>query len=272
MSYSPLVKRKPRIGIALGGGAVRGAAHIGVLRVLEREGIRPDFVAGTSIGAIVGGAYAAGRSTDDLERLFSELDWFSLVRPTFKLKRSLLGTQKLGKLLRDRLGLTTFDALRIPFAAVTCDLHSGECVALTEGDVVPAIQASGALPGIFPPEEIDGRMLADGGIVENLPARVAREMGADLIIAVDLLPAGHGSKRPDSLFEIWHRSVYLMVRANHPECGQACHTITPRIAEFSFTDFEEVRGLVRRGEEAAAESVAAIRRDVESIAGRSAGR
>jgi len=266
------VNSKPRIGIALGGGAVRGAAHIGVLRLLEREGIRPDFIAGTSVGAIIGGAYAAGRSTDDLEALFSELDWFSLVRPSFRLRRSLLDTRRLGSLLRDKLGLTTFEALRIPFAAVACDLQTGERVALTRGDLVRAIQASGALPGIFPPEQIDGRMLMDGGIVENLPARVAREMGAELVIAVDLLPAGHGSRRPDSLFEIWHRSIYLMVRANHPDLDGDCHTITPRIAEFSFTDFKEVPELVRRGEEAAAEALVSIRRDADSIAGRSAGK
>jgi NTE family protein len=236
--------------------------------VLEREGIRPDLIAGTSVGAIVGGAYAAGHSTDELERRFRELDWFSLVRPSFRLKRSLLDTRRLGKFLRDKLGLTTFEALRVPFAAVVCDLQSGGRVALTRGDVVRAIQASSALPGIFPPEQIDGRMLVDGGVVENLPVRVVREMGADRIIAVDLLPAGQASKPPDKLFEIWHRSVYLMIRANHPDCNEGCHVITPRIAEFSFTDFKEVPELVRRGEEAAAEALASIRRGAKSTGDR----
>ena len=250
--------------MALSGGAVRGAAHIGVLRVLEQAGLRPNLIAGTSIGAIIGAAYASGRSTHDLERLFSGLDWFSLVRPTLRLRKSLMDTRRMVKFLTGELRLSTFEALEIPFTAVACDLQSGESVRLNRGDLVQAVRASSALPGIFPPEEIDGRMLVDGSVVQNLPVETVAEMGADLVIAVDLLPAGTGSRRPDNLLEIWHRSVYLMVRANHPACGNACHTITPPIAEFSFTDFSEVTELVRRGEQAARDALPEILRDVES--------
>ena len=208
LSYPYLVTRKPTIGVALSGGAVRGAAHIGALRALEQAGLRPDRVAGTSIGAIIGAAYAAGRSTHDLERLFSGLDWFSLVRPTIRLKKSLVDNRRMAEFLRDELRLTTFEALAIPFTAVACDLQSGASVRLDRGDLVRSVRASSALPGIFPPEEIDGRMLVDGSVVQNLPVSVVREMGADLVIAVDLLPAGSGARRPDNLLEIWHRSVY----------------------------------------------------------------
>ena len=120
-----------RIGLALSGGAVRGAAHIGVLRVLDRAGLRPSVIAGTSVGAIIGAARAAGRSMDEMELAFSELDWFSLVRTTLRLRRSLMDTRRLGRFLRAKLELSTFDALRIPFAAVACDLYSGEQVPLT---------------------------------------------------------------------------------------------------------------------------------------------
>jgi NTE family protein len=253
-----------KIGYALGGGAVRGAAHIGALRALEDAGLRPDFIAGTSIGAIIGAAYAAGRTTEDLERRFSDLDWFSLVRPTLKLKHSLLDTRKMLGFVRDKLGLSTFESLRTPFAAVTCDLQSGERVALTRGDLVRALGASSALPGIFPPVEIEGRMLVDGGVVENLPVATVRRMGAGFVIGVDLLPAGGSARRPDNLLEIWHRSVYLMVRANHPACDESCHTITPRITEFSFTDFKEVPDLVRRGEDAARDALPRILRALEA--------
>jgi NTE family protein len=266
------VTTRPKIGFALSGGAVRGAAHIGALRVLERADLRPDFIAGTSIGAIIGSAYAAGHSTEELERRFSDLDWFSLVRPTLKLKQSLVDTGRLGKFLSTTLRLTTFEALQIPFAAVTCDLQSGDRVTLTRGDLVQAVRASSALPGIFPPEEIDGRMLVDGGVVQNLPAAAVREMGAEFVIGVDLLPAGGSSRRPDNLFEIWHRSVYLMVRANHPACNDSCHTITPQIAELSFTDFREVPELVRRGEEAAREALPEIVRSLGTTPSKPASR
>jgi len=253
-----------RLGVALSGGAVRGAAHIGVLRVLEDAGLCPALIAGTSVGAIIGAARAAGRALGDVERLFAGLDWFSLVRPTLKLKRSLMDNRRLGRFLRTELGLTRFEELQIPFAAVACDLDSGEAVALTRGDLAQAIRASSALPGLFPPERIDGRLLVDGGIVENLPVRVARDMGAGFVVAVDLLPMGDRTRRVGNLFEIWHRSVYLMVRGNHPACESGCHVITPRIAEFSFTDFDEVPELVRRGEQAALAALPAIRRGMEA--------
>jgi len=252
-----------RIGLALSGGAVRGAAHIGVLRVLDRAGLRPSVIAGTSVGAIIGAARAAGRSMQEVEEAFSDLDWFSLVRPTLKLRRSLMDTRRLGRFLRSKLGLSTFDELRIPFAAVTCDLNSGETVPLTRGDLVQAIRASSALPGLFPPERIEGRLLVDGGIVENLPVRVARELGADLVLAVDLLPMDDSGRKLGNLFEIWHRSIYLMVRGNHPACGEGCLTITPRIAEFSFTDFGEAPELIRRGEEAARAALPEILKRME---------
>lgn len=175
-----------------------------------------------------------------------------------------MDTRRLGRFLRAELGLTTFDALNIPFAAVACDLDSGEPVPLTRGDLVQAIRASNALPGLFPPERIEGRLLVDGGIVENLPVKVARSMGADLVVGVDLLPMGESSRRVGNLFEIWRRSVYLMVRGNHPGDEAGYQIITPRIPDFSFTDFGEVPELVRRGEEAARRALPAILRVIRS--------
>lgn len=257
--------RERSIGIALSGGAVRGAAHVGVLRVLASAGLDPCCIAGTSVGAVVGAAWAAGHSADELERLFSTLDWGSLVRPTLKLTRSLMDTRRLAKLYSKRLGLTTFEALKTPFAAVACDLTRGERVVFTEGDLVQAVRASSALPGLFPSEQVEGRVLVDGGVVDYLPVEAARALGARTVVAVDLLPIGNRPRRIGNLFEIWYRSVYLMIRANHPSVGEDCIMIRPDVADFSFTDFKEVPELIRRGEEAARVALPEILRLQEEI-------
>lgn len=132
---------RPRFGLVLSGGAVRGAAHVGVLEVLEEAGLAPDLLVGTSAGAIIGAAYAAGRPTARIAGVARRLDWFSLVGPSLHLKTALLGTRQLEALLRDDLGLTTFEALERPFCAVACDLGSGQAVTLESGDLVRAVMA-----------------------------------------------------------------------------------------------------------------------------------
>ncbi|MCP3919618.1 MAG: patatin-like phospholipase family protein [bacterium] len=249
----------PAFGLALGGGALRGAAHVGVLEVLEEQHLRPTHVAGTSIGSIVGAAHAAGVGTGKMLELFSRLNWNALVRPNWRLKRALLDNSKLEGLLRDDLGLSTFEALEIPFAAVTTDLRKGEPVVITEGDLVEALLASSAIPGIFPPLERGEALLCDGGILENLPTRVVREMGADLVVGVDLLPKGEGPVEVDGLLEIWQRSLDLLILSNHDQHGSADVTIVPDIHGTSFSSFSEVTLLATRGREAALAALDAIR-------------
>ena len=180
-------RRRPRIGLALGSGVARGWAHIGVLRALERVGVKPDVVCGTSIGALVGGAYLAGRM-DELEDWAKNLSGFRILRLLdVKLGGGgLIAGVRMGKLLKRTFGGLTVPELDRPFAAVTTDLVSGHEVWLRTGGLDEAIRASYALPGVFAPVKIDGRWLVDGALVNPVPISVCRALGADLVIAVNL--------------------------------------------------------------------------------------
>jgi NTE family protein len=178
---------RPRIGLALGGGAARGMAHLGVLRALADAGIRPHCIAGCSIGALVG-AIAATGDTDGLEATFKTFDWkktlsfFDVVFP----RSGLIDGAKVTALVREHLPATQIAALPVKFAAVATDLLSGDEVVLQDGDVIDAVRASIAVPGIFTPVRRSQRVLVDGGLSNPLPVSVARALGADVVIAVDL--------------------------------------------------------------------------------------
>jgi NTE family protein len=214
---------RPKIGLALSGGGARGAAHVGVLRVLEEQHIPVDYIAGTSMGAVIGGLYAAGVSVDVLEHMLTELDWTDqsndrikredrsyrrkrdydlyLVRAApgisdhgdVRFPTGLVQGQKFDLLLRSFTTVVAqvhdFDQLRIPFRAVAADIVTGEEVALGEGDLATAIRASMAIPAVLAPVELNGRLLVDGGVAANLPIDVVRKMGADIVIAVDVTSA-----------------------------------------------------------------------------------
>ena len=205
----------PKIGLVLGGGGAKGAAEVGVLKVLEEAGIKPDYICGTSIGSIVGGLYAAGYSAAELETMFQTQEWLSLLTdrssslanepykvdndvtyifgfPIIDRKAKGLGVMK-GSSIEHMLdsmvcakGCKDFQSLKIPFCCVAADIRSGTEVILREGSLARAMRASMAIPAIFKPVEIDDRKLVDGGMLNNLPVDVCREMGADIIIAVDL--------------------------------------------------------------------------------------
>ena len=205
----------PKIGLVLGGGGAKGAAEVGVLKVLEEAGIKPDFIVGTSIGSIVGGLYAAGYSATELETMFQTQEWLSLLTdrssslanepyktvdsvtyifgiPIIDRKAKGLGVMK-GSSIEHMLdsmasakGCKDFASLKIPFCCVAADIRSGTEVILREGSLSKAMRASMAIPGVFKPVEIGDRKLVDGGMLNNLPVDVCRQMGADIIIAVDL--------------------------------------------------------------------------------------
>jgi len=209
---------RPKIGLALGGGGAKGAAEVGVLKVLEEAGIQVDFIAGTSVGAIVGGLYAAGYSAAELETMFQTQEWLSLLTdrkaslsnepwetvdgvtyifgfPVIDRSNSgsgVFGVMKGGRIeqVLDSMlaakGCAEFDNLRIPFRCVTADIRTAQEVVMAEGPVCKAMRASMAIPGIFKPVRLGDRLLVDGGMLNNLPVDVCREMGADIVIAVDL--------------------------------------------------------------------------------------
>lgn len=179
----------PIVGLALSSGGARGAAHIGVLRALAEEGVFPQVVAGTSMGAYVGGGYAAGIPLDDLEEEWRSTSFLSAARallPTVPWSGWTSGGE-LVRRLRRTFGDRTFRELERPFAAVATDLESGLPCTITEGSVVDAVRASLSVPGLFTPVWLDDRLLIDGGVSDPLPVRVARDLGANVVIAVDVL-------------------------------------------------------------------------------------
>ena len=192
---------EPRIGLALGSGGARGAAHTGILKVLDREGIRPTVVAGSSIGSLIGAAYAAGKPTADMEKEWLAVGVSRVLRgfmPTFP-SAGLSSGHELRKLLHGLFGDVTIEDLAIPFAAVACDIDTGEPVVLKTGSLVDAVLASTAIPGIFFPVRHGSRILVDGGMVDPVPVSVCRNLGADIVIAVDITarpvpttPSGRG--------------------------------------------------------------------------------
>ena len=255
------MEKKRLIGLALSGGAVRGAAHLGVLEVLEREGIRPDFVAGTSAGSVVGAAYCAGLPLEQLETLALDLRWRKvghLTRPRLGFFDSQGLEDYLAELIQDR----TFDELDIPLSTVAVDILSGEVVIMSEGRVATAVRASCAVPGIFTPVEWHDRLLVDGGLLNNLPVSVVQAMGADYVIAVDLLPTSMLPERPKSLLSMWYATVYTAMRATHMEGQGADCIVTPQVGPFLWTDFSKIPILIELGREAAEEKLGQIKRDL----------
>lgn len=186
--------RKPKIGLALSGGGARGLAHIGVLKVLAQEGIPIDLLAGTSMGGVVAAAYAAGLTpelmTREAHRMMSPRRLLSLADPTLP-RRGLFEGQKVIKYLAHHLGDCTFDDLRCPLSLIAVNLRNSEAVILNQGHVTEAVRATIALPGLFKPVEREWegerQLLVDGGLLDNLPADVVREMGAEIVIAVDVV-------------------------------------------------------------------------------------
>ena len=182
-----LPSRRKKVGLALGSGASRGLSHLGVLEVLSEMGIKIDFIAGTSVGAIVG-AFAAAGKTEELNRFLSSLtrnDIFKLIDPVIP-RSGLIEGKRIEDILREYFGYIKVEQLDIPFACVATDYNTGMEVILDRGELVEVLRASISIPGIFKPTRIDGMVLLDGGVINQVPVNVVRKMGADFIIAVDL--------------------------------------------------------------------------------------
>jgi NTE family protein len=236
---------------------------LGVLEVLEREGIRPHFVAGVSAGAIAGAAYCAGVSLEEMQRLALDLRWTKLGR-LVPPRLGFFDSARLETLLLDIVGPCTFDQLPIPLAVVATDLMREEVIILRKGPVAHAVRASCAIPGIFTPVERGRQLLVDGGLLNNLPVSVARDMGASYIIAVDLLPRTQLHRRPKNLWEMWNLTYNALLRSLHREAEQADCLITPEAGVLDFVSFRRVPDLIRLGREAAETHIARIKADLES--------
>jgi NTE family protein len=290
-------KRRPRIGIAFAGGGARGGAHVGVLKVLEELRIPVDYVAGTSIGSIVGALYATGMSPVEMEKVLVATDWDDALRDDqarrdrpyrqkeddslylvrtevgfhklrLVLPEGLVSGQKLGYLLR-RLtlpasGIADFDRLPIPFRAVATDVLTGERVVLGKGDLPRALRASMALPGFFSPVELDGRLLIDGGSADNLPIDVVREMGADVVIAIDISTPLRAAESLKSFLSIASQTSTFLTRLNVLRQIATLTPndvlLTPRLEDISSMSFAGFPRAVGRGEAAARAASATLSR------------
>ncbi|MGE1084993.1 patatin-like phospholipase family protein [Pseudomonas shirazensis] len=276
---------RPKVGLVLSGGAARGLAHIGVLKALEEQGVRVDAIAGTSMGAVIGGLYASGYSVEELEKLATALDWQQALSDApprkdvpfrrkqddrdFLVKQKLsfrddgslglpLGViqgQNLALLLESKLAHTAdtrdFDKLPIPFRAVATDIASGEKVVFRRGHLPQVIRASMSIPAVFAPVEMDGRLLVDGGMVDNIPLDVAREMGVDLAIVVDIGTPLRDRKQLNTVVDVLNQSITLMTRRNSEEQLANLHRddilIQPPLAAFGVTDFGRTAEMIEAG-------------------------
>jgi len=283
--------KKKRIGLALGGGGARGLAHIGVLMVLEREGIPIDLIVGTSIGALVGGAYASGINSDELQKKVGEYlnstEFQSSAMKGFEAAHAQgeIGlTQKIQTYLRNRFYLiqamfkpgilsneefqTTInyfipdiqiEETRIPFRAVATDLVSGEQITFSEGPLRQAVMASCAVPGAIAPFKEGERLLSDGGIICLVPSSVARQEGADIVISVTV-DRGIGSEELRTVMDVYLRVSEIMAeKLKNYELANADVVIVPEVGDLHWSNFSQAMNLIDEGEKAAREKLDDIR-------------
>ena len=251
--------KAPKVGVALGGGFARGLAHIGVFKVLEEEQIPIDFIAGTSVGSVIGAAYASGISAKELEEIAALVRFKDFSRWTFS-RFGLFSNDKMSIFLHKVLRCKTFEELRIPMAVAATDIITGEPAVFTSGDLVDPVRASCAYPGMFQPVRIEGRLLVDGLLAHAVPAKPLRDMGAERVISVYL--AAHWVKPggPRHVFDVIGQCFSI---AQERMCGpwqQATDVVlTPEIGEFAYDDFVRAPELIRAGEVAARAALPQIR-------------
>lgn len=279
--------QKPKIGLVLSGGGAKGLAHIGVLKVLEEVGVQPDYIAGTSMGAIVGGLYASGYTAAELDSIFRNVDAEALVRDyvprvsksfyekrndeiyaltlpfeDFKLgvpkafSKGLYNFNLLNRLMAHVRYERDFNKLPIPFLCIATDMETGEEVVLREGSLPQAVFASGAFPSLYSPVDIEGRILIDGGVVNNYPVERLREMGADIVIGVDVQD---GLKDRDAiqgatdlLLQVSNFSTYHNMQQKKEDTDLY---IKPNVSDYSVVSFDLGNAIISRGEDAAREMI-----------------
>lgn len=242
---------RPKIGLALSGGAARGIAHIGVLKVLEEYKFPIDYIAGTSMGAIIGGIYASGISTGLLEEIVRSVRWRDITRVSFS-KNGIMSCEPLEKVLTRILAVNDFSEVRIPFAVVAADIQTGKKVIINKGNLAHAIRISSTVPGFFSPViDDEGRMLVDGGLAENLPVETAFHLGADKVIGVDVNNTIEMESPPTNLFQILMQS--LMIIGRHSSLHQSLRAnllVEPKSGRIRFDELEQAAKLIDMGETA----------------------
>lgn len=257
VTAAPVPGPLPKIALALGGGAARGFAHVGVIKVLESHGIVPDMVVGTSAGCVAGALYSAGYSGFDLQQMSFDLDR-AVVTDWTVFGRGVIKGDALQAFVDQAVKQVPMEKLKRRFACVAVKLKTGEAVLLDHGDVGEVVRASSAVPGVFEPMKIRGEDYLDGGLRSPVPIREAHAMGADLVIAVDVSTPPQGDA--DSRLAVMHRAIDIMgqgLREN--QAGQADIVITPDLSGISSTDFDDRMRAILAGERAAQAALPQIR-------------
>ncbi|UCV21135.1 patatin-like phospholipase family protein [Ferribacterium limneticum] len=254
----PEAPPRPKIGLALGGGAARGFAHIGVIKMLESHGIVPDYVVGTSAGAVVGSLYAAGYDAFAMQKIAQQLDEKIFADWTLG-GRGLLKGEALQDFINQHLNNRPLEKLGKPFATVATDLNSGERVVFRTGDTGMAVRASAAVPGVFQPTQFRGKSYVDGGLTSPIPVLAAREMGADFIIAVDISARAEGQPVDSMTAIIWQTTTIMGSAIGTNELRGADIVIRPKLPYVKSWDFTARNDAMIEGERAAQMALAAIK-------------
>jgi len=256
------VARHVKIGLALGGGAARGFAHIGVIKALEAQGIVPDIVVGTSAGSVVGAMYAAGYNGFQLQKMALEMDEASIsdwALPFFSKSPGVLKGEALQLYVNKTVKNQPLEKLKIPFGAVATDLKTGQPILFRRGNTGLAVRASSSVPGVFQPVSIGGRTYVDGGLVAPVPVRFAKEMGAEFIIAVNISSATEAQATASSVDVLMQTFTIMGQRINQLELKDADVVVTPSLGTMGSADFNGRNLAVLAGEQATASVMAQLK-------------
>lgn len=257
---------RKKIGLALSGGAARGFAHLGVLKVLAENKIPIDCVAGTSAGSIVAAGIACGLSVEEQIAIGKKMSWFRMTGFSYSAK-GILSNASMGDFLLKHFPCKKIEELKMPFAAVACDLETGEEFVFRDtGDLATAIRASCAIPGVFAPVESDGRLLIDGGVVSLVPTRAVRKLGADIVIAVDVNACGASYwGTPSTFLGVFFQSAMMLLRtAGRAQHYRADAVIIPDIAHLRPDEIGKMDEFIEAGEKAAREKLDDIKKLIEA--------
>ncbi len=248
-----------RTGLALSGGVAFGLAQIGVLKVLEKAGVCIDCIAGTSAGAIIAAGYAAGVPLDELEAMAVHTSWGQLfaLRPS---RKGLVSSEPIERYVRDNFQVSRFEELVMPLAVVTTDICSGEEAVFTRGPLDRAVRASCSIPGIYSPVELDGRQLVDGGLVENVPVKALRSLGAERVIAVNVMGHRKVFKKASNVVQILMRVWNFFVQENRSWEQGADVILEPDLRIYDLFDFSAASEIIRVGEKETRSKLKQIKR------------
>lgn len=256
----PVAKVLPRIGLALGGGAARGFAHVGVIQVLEEAGIRPTVVVGTSAGSLVAALYASGKTGAQLQQLaeiMEEASFADWTLPVFS--RGMLRGEAFARYVSAQVNGRAIETMSISLGIVATDLNSGQGVLFQRGDTASAVRASSAVPALFQPVKISGREYVDGGLVSPVPVRYARQMGAEIVVAVDISSPPEGNAASDTLQVLLQTFSIMSKSINALELRDADLVVRPSLAGMGSADFGARRRAIEAGRRAMLELLPELR-------------